>query len=77
VLSPLDNTVVKTPEIPVTGMVSPNATVTINGTRINVDADGTFTTTLILQEGPSLIEVLASNLSGEKKHQILSVIYIP
>jgi len=77
VLSPLDDTVVSTPEIPVSGLTSPDAAVSINGTLISVDADGTFTTTVRLSEGPNLVEVLSSNLAGEEEYRLLSVIYIP
>jgi hypothetical protein len=77
VLSPIDNTIVSTQEIPVSGLASPNAVVSINGTLIDIDVDGTFTTTLLLDEGPNLIEVLATNLAGEEEYQPLLVIYIP
>ncbi len=55
----------------------PNSTVTVNGILVDVDADGAFTTTVILEEGPNLLEVIASDLTGEQRFAVLSVIYIP
>ena len=49
----------------------------INGTLIEVDGEGAFTTSLLVEEGPNLIEVLASNLAGQEAYQLLTVIYIP
>lgn len=65
------------PEVPVSGFTMPNATVTVNGVLVDVDSDGAFTTTAILEEGPNLLEIIASNLAGEERSAVLSVIYIP
>ena len=73
----MDNTVIHAPEVPVSGLTMPNCTVTVNGVLVDVDADGAFTTTVILEEGPNLLEIIASDLSGEQRSAVLSVIYIP
>jgi hypothetical protein len=73
----MDNTIVNTPQIPVSGLVAPGAILSVNGTIIEVDGTGTFTTAVLLDEGPNLVEVMATNLAGDEEYQGLAVIYIP
>ena len=79
VSSPEDNSVVRASEISVVGRSSPDATVSVNGLLAKVDESGNFETpqSLRLQEGPNLIEVIASDLSGLVRTRVLTVIYIP
>ena len=69
---------VRTSEISVVGRSSPDATVSVNGLLAKVDTDGTFESTrsLLLQEGPNLIEVIASDLTGAVRTRVLTVIFI-
>jgi hypothetical protein len=76
-LSPLDNSIVNTPEVTVAGVTSPDATLSVNGELVPPEPDGTFSTTLRLEEGPNLIEVIASDLAGNEVGTVLTVIYIP
>ena len=59
------------------GTASPEATVSVNEQLVNLDALGEFETTrpLKLQEGPNLIEVIASDLAGEVRTKVLTIIY--
>ena len=79
VSSPEDSTVVSSDRISVMGRASPDATVSVNGQLAAVDDLGNFETTepLVLSEGPNLIEVIASDLTGEVQSQVLTVVYIP
>jgi len=77
VTSPQDGTVVNINQIQVTGAASPGDVVTVNDNIILIGADGKFQTTISLDEGPNLIEILASNDSGDETSIELTVIYAP
>ena len=64
-------------EIPVAGRSSPDATVSVNGVLADTDTLGNFEALLSLEEGPNLIEVIASDLAGDVRTTVLMVIYIP
>lgn len=68
---------VNTPQIEVSGMASAGAVVTVNDNIIIVGADGQFKTTIALDEGPNLIEIIASNDSGSETSVELTVTYEP
>lgn len=77
ILSPQDGTVVNASQIEVSGRASPGAVVTVNDNILIVGADGQFTTVISLDEGPNLIEVIASNDSGSELSVELTVTYEP
>ncbi len=77
VLSPLDGAVVNTPQIEVSGMASAGAVVTVNDNILLVGADGQFKTILALDEGPNLIEIIASNDTGNETSVEITVTYEP
>ena len=59
------------------GRASPDATVSVNGQLGAMDESGNFRILLSLKEGPNLIEVIASDLAGDVRTLVLTVIYIP
>jgi len=77
VLSPQDGAVVNAPQIEVSGTASAGAVVTVNDNIIVVGADGQFKTAIALDEGPNLIEIIASNDSGSETSVELTVTYQP
>lgn len=77
VTSPTDETIVSVPSIAIVGQTTPGAVVSVNGDLVDVDAAGRFQKTIQLDEGPSVIEIVASDLSGSEANVILSVIYEP
>lgn len=77
ILSPQDEAVVDTPQVDVTGSASAGAVVSVNDAILIVGADGRFSTTIDLDEGPNLIEVIASNDNGDEMSVILTVTYEP
>ena len=78
VISPEVNSIVRSPEISVAGRASPDATVSVNGQLADMDVSGKFgSRSLPLEEGPNLIEVIASDLAGDVRTLILMVIYVP
>jgi glucodextranase-like protein len=77
VLSPLDGAVVNTQQVTVTGATAPGAVVTVNDDIIVVGTDGQFHSTVTLDEGLNLIEIIASNTSGSEATVELTVTYEP
>jgi len=76
VTSPQDESTVYTFETEVAGVTAPDAVVSVNGMLVDVDADGKFSTTVSLEEGPNSIEVIASDYEGHEASKILTIIYL-
>ena len=79
VSEPQDNSVIGSAEVTVGGRSTPDATVSVNGQVADIDASGRFSTAVpvTLEEGPNLIEVIASDLAGGVETRVLTVVYIP
>ena len=77
VAEPQDETVVDVSPIPVNGSTSPGAEVSINGELIDIDEQGNFAVLVELDEGPNVIEVIATDYEGVEDYCILTVIYTP
>lgn len=77
VTEPQDESVVSTSPIRVSGSTSPGAEVSINGELIDVDEQGNFAAMVQLEEGPNVIEVIATDYDGNEESCILAVIYTP
>ena len=76
VVSPNDETVVAEEVVTVRGTTTPSAVVSVNGYAVYVDALGSFAAPVVLTEGPNLIEVVASDLVEQARHD-LALIYLP
>ena len=61
----------------VVGRTRVDAVVTIDDSIVEPDVDGRFSLTVELEEGPNIIEVVASVASGEQEELVLVVIYLP
>ncbi|NQW24580.1 MAG: hypothetical protein HQ475_14200 [SAR202 cluster bacterium] len=61
----------------VTGRTRVDAVVTINDAIVEPDIDGMFTLDVPLEEGPNIIEVVASVASNEQMDLVLVAIYEP
>lgn len=57
-----------------TGRASPDAVMSVNGVIIPIAPDGSFGVSLVLNPGPNLIEVVASDLSGATESRVITVI---
>lgn len=77
VTEPKDESTVTSSVIPVSGTTSPDAVVSVNSEMVEVDERGNFSTMVTLEEGPNIIEVIASDFEGNKEGSVLAVIYIP
>ncbi|MBI4329051.1 MAG: hypothetical protein HY685_04200 [Chloroflexi bacterium] len=76
-LSPQDGAMVETGAVRVFGKARPDAIVGIEGVPVEVREDGTFQRDLPLEEGSNIIEVAASDLSGDTVFQSVVVFYTP
>lgn len=77
VTQPQDQSIVSAAQIPLGGRTIPGAVVSINGVSVPVDPVGIYSTMLALEEGPNIIDVLATNVDGEVLSTIIAVIYRP
>ncbi len=77
VSEPLNESTVKSQTVTVKGTTNVDAVVSINGKVISVDASGNFNEPVILDLGPNLIEVLASDFYGNSAFVAITVIYSP
>jgi hypothetical protein len=77
VLSPLDEAVVDAPEVEVTGSAPAGSVISVNDEILIVGADLQFKTTISLEEGPNLIEIVASDEIGNELTVLLTVTYEP
>ena len=77
VTEPQDETVVNTSPIRISGSTSPGTTVSVNGELIEVSEQGNFAAMVEVEEGPNVIEVIATDHEGNEDYCILTVIYAP
>ena len=77
VLSVVDESVVRIGKVPVLGVTSVDAVVSINGELVTLDDRGNFSVIITLEEGPNLIEVIASDLDGNVKSAVFTIIFLP
>ncbi len=71
--SPLDGAVIATKEVQITGKTAPGAVVSVADAFTQADDLGQFTLTTVIEPGLQLIEIEATNNSGEDIIQTLSV----
>jgi uncharacterized protein YfaP (DUF2135 family) len=76
-LYPSDGLQVSESVVSIVGVTRPDAVVGVNEVPVEVDARGIFSTTMQLEEGSNLIEIVAADLQGNVRFQTLAVFYIP
>jgi len=69
-----EENIVRGDSLYLTGRVSPDSVMSINGVIISVAPDGSFGVSLALRPGPNLIEIVASDLSGSTESRVITVI---
>jgi glucodextranase-like protein len=77
VTSPQDGDTVNTSQVDVVGSAPTGATVSVNDDIIIVGNNQQFKSTVALDEGPNLIEIIASDDSGNETSLELTVTYEP
>lgn len=76
-LYPQDGEVVNTPSIRLRGFAPPESVITINDEIFLVGPEGEFEIPFTLEEGPNVIEIVASDLLGNEESIVLVVTYQP
>ncbi|MDA1349285.1 MAG: hypothetical protein O3A47_10560 [Chloroflexi bacterium] len=74
---PPDGLQVTEPTVSVIGGSRPDAVVGVNGVPVDMNALGIFSSTVSLDEGANLIEVVASDIQGNVRFQTAVVFYTP
>ncbi|MBA7665027.1 hypothetical protein ES703_73093 [subsurface metagenome] len=77
VTEPTDNSIINADKVEVMGRTTPGAIVSVNGELADVDGEGNFTMMVVLEEGPNIIEVIASDLEGNEESRTLVIMYVP
>lgn len=75
--SPQDGIEFTEDNVEVKGLVSEEVYLTIQGRLVNQDSDGSFTSSLTLQEGENIITVFAKDSAGNAATKEVKVIYSP
>ncbi len=75
VTEPRDQIIVTAPNQPVEGYTGSRAVLSVKGVSVPVDPFGAFATTVTLEPGPNIIEVLATNDDGQVRSVVVAVIY--
>ena len=77
ITEPENESVVSTSSLPLSGRTGPNAIVSISGRSVPVNRFGYFSSTVALNEGPNVIDVVATNDDGQTLSAVLAVIFRP
>ena len=70
---PVDKSTVVASSVTVSGKTLPVAIVSVNGILVKVQPDGTFSTNVQLELGPNVIQIVASDISGEQVGKVITV----
>ena len=77
VTEPENESIVSVSVLRLAGRTGPNAIVSINGRSVPVDRFGYFSGTVALDDGPNVIDVVATNDDGRTLSTVVAVIYRP
>ena len=77
VTEPEDQSVVSDRDIRLSGRTGSQAVVSVNGVSLTVDDLGIFTTTVTLEPGPNIIDVVATDTDGRVLSAVIAVIFRP
>lgn len=72
---PEDNSFVTTNTVQVKGRTLTVAVVSVQGNVVDVDSNGNFSATVALDEGPNMIEVIASDEAGNEVQNSIVVTF--
>ncbi len=76
-INPFDQSVVTGSETAISGKAEPGSIVTVNGVRAQVNADGTWTTTVALQPGKNAMTVSSTDPAGNTTTETQTIQYTP
>ena len=76
-LYPPDGLEVFEPQVEVMGVTRPDAVIGVNGIPLQTNSLGVFFTTATLEEGPNLIEIVATDINSNVRFQTIVIFYSP
>jgi hypothetical protein len=76
-IEPQDGDTVDTDVVTVKGEAPPETVVSVNDDILVVGADGKFESDVALEEGPNVVEIVASDLDGNEVTFVVPVTYQP
>jgi hypothetical protein len=77
IISPVDGAIVNTSIVEIVGEAPAGSVISIGDDILIVGADGVFKHIVTLEEGPNLIEILASDAGGNESYVLLAIFYEP
>ncbi len=77
ITEPKHESIVSDENIQLSGRTGPEAVVSVNGALQSVDLMGSFSTPVVLEPGPNLFDVVATNVDGRGSSSVVAVIYRP
>ncbi|MFZ5424518.1 MAG: helix-turn-helix domain-containing protein [Patescibacteria group bacterium] len=77
VYTPENNAVVSSDLVDITGLAERDSVLSINNQRVVLNTDGSFATTLKLNEGLNTLNIRVVNNLGRETEKVLTVIYRP
>ena len=77
VTEPEDQSIVSEESVRLSGRTGPEAIASVNGVSVSVDVLGFFSTTVTLEQGPNIIDVVATDTDGRVLSTVIAVIYRP
>ena len=77
ITEPEDQSVVSTRTVRLSGQTASAAVVSVNGIGVAVDELGGFSTTVTLEQGPNIIDVVSTNPQGRVLSAVIAVIFRP
>lgn len=77
ITEPRDQSIVSEATIRLSDLTGTDAIVTVQGVGITVDAVGVFSTTIALDQGPNVIDVVATDADGRVLSAVIAIIYRP
>ena len=77
ITEPRDLSIVSTGIIRLSGRTGPEAVISVNGVSSPIDLVGKFSTLLVLEPGPNIIDVVSTNSDGQVMSAVAAVIYRP
>ena len=77
VTEPEDQSIVSEELVRLSGRTGPDAIASVNGVSVSVDQLGFFSTTVTLEPGPNIIDVVATDTDGRVLSTVVAVIFRP
>ncbi|MBN1375285.1 MAG: hypothetical protein JXA01_03935 [Dehalococcoidia bacterium] len=76
ITGPVDESVVRSSPITVSGTTDTSVDLMINGLSVSLE-NGRFKVLVELEPGPNVIDILAKDASGKQASKYLTIVYVP